>query len=114
MFTFADVLIDGLWVAGLAGLVATLSYMAWYRHQQGWSWPVAFRMPRLLTPFCLSLTLFCIGMALNGRMSISPAPLWESIAWSVLIMLFAFFSLAYWMAGARRGWNTPIEGGASS
>ncbi len=111
MFTFADVLVDGLWVIGLAGLVATFSYVGWYRQQQGWNWPVAFRMPRLLMPFCLSLAFFCIGMALNGRASVPPAPLWESAAWSILIVLFAFFSLAYWMAGVRRGWDTPIQGG---
>ncbi len=111
MFTLLDVLVDGLWVFGLAALLATFSYMNWVRNRRDWTWRFTLSTPRLLTPLCLSLDLFCIGMAVNGRLSIPPAPLWESMAWSILVVLFTFFALAYWLAGARRGWDTPIEGG---
>ncbi|NJN83492.1 MAG: hypothetical protein HC802_15225 [Caldilineaceae bacterium] len=109
MFDLFDVLIDALWVLGLAGLLATFSYMSWYRGLQGWSWGYALSVPRMLFPLCLSLTIFCVGLALNGVTSFQPAPWWETTAWSILALLFAVQTVIYGVAGLRHGWDTPLE-----
>lgn len=69
-----------------------------------------FGVPRTLCPLCLSLTLACIGMALSGLMWLPAAPWWQTMAWSMLAVLFGAQAVAYAVAGRRRGWNTPIEG----
>jgi hypothetical protein len=109
MFTFQDVLIDALWVLGLAGVLATFSYMSWYRDVQRWRWRRAWSVPRLLFPLCLSLTVFCVGIALNGLTSWQPAPWWESTLWSVLALLFGAQSVVYGLAGQAHGWDAPTE-----
>ena len=105
-----EVLIDALWILGLACLLATLSYMSWYRNVRGWKWTYAFSLPRVLVPICLSLELFCIGLAINGLTSYWPAPWWESLAWTLLALLFAIQTVVYGVAGIRYGWDTPVEG----
>ena len=110
MFTPLSLFSDALWVMGLAGVLATFSYMAWQRGLQHWSWGHTFSLPRLLVPLCLSLFLFCAGMAVNGFIAFLPAPWWDTAAWSVLSLLFAVQLFIYLRAGRRQGWDTPIEG----
>jgi hypothetical protein len=109
MIRWQDVLSGALWVLGLAGLLATLSYMSWVRSRHAWAWRDLFSLPRLLIPFCLSLELFCIGLAVNGALAYQPAPWWEIVAWSLLALVFAVQTLIYGWAGVQRGWDTPIE-----
>ncbi|MFN8487286.1 MAG: hypothetical protein U0350_06810 [Caldilineaceae bacterium] len=109
MLRVQDVVTDALWIVGLAGLLATFSYMSWYRSRQGWSWRYLFSLPRLLVPFCVSLELFCIGLAVNGAVAYQPAPWWETAAWSILAVIFALQTVIYGWVGIRRGWDTPID-----
>jgi hypothetical protein len=110
MFTLQEVLIDALWILGLAGLLATFSYMDWYRGIRGWKWGDMLRIPRTLFPFYLSLTILGIGLALNGLTASQLAPWWETVAW-VLLSLFCFMhAIIYSVAGRQRGWDTPTEG----
>ena len=55
------------------------------------------------------LELFAIGLAINGISAIQPAPWWETIAWSILALLFAVQTVIYGIAGLRYGWDTPLE-----
>jgi len=110
MIAWQTVFIDALWVLGLAGALATLSYISWYRSVVHWSWARAFSAPRALTPLTVSMELFSIGMAMNGLVAYRPAPWWETAAWSILAILFAVQTVIYGMAGMRYGWNTPLEG----
>lgn len=109
MITLQSLFADALWVLGLAGALATFSYMAWYRDFNGWRWKVVLKLPRLLAPLCLSLTLFSVGMLLAGLFAFYPSPWWQTAAWSVLSLLFALQSAVYLRAGRRRGWDIPIE-----
>ena len=109
MLTLPSLLSAGLWILGLAGVLATLSYVDWRRSLQRWRWGYVLTLPRLLSPFCLSVTLFCTGMALSA-ITQSSAVWWQIAAWSVLTVVFAFYAIQFTLAGRRNGWDTPIEG----
>jgi hypothetical protein len=67
-------------------------------------------MPRMLSPLCLSLALFCLGMALNGVVADQSPPWWQTATWSVLTVLFAVQCVLVTLDGRRKGWDAPIEG----
>lgn len=109
MISLTDVLIDALWVLGLAGVFATFSYMDYYRRLLGWRWRDAWSRPRLLAPLSLSLFVFSVGVGLNGATAFQPDPWWQTALWAVMGVLFAWQTVIYWMAGRRRGWDRPLE-----
>ncbi len=109
MFTLRQLLFDALWVLGVASLLATFSYMNWVRAARSLGWKTMFSLPRFLIPLCVSLELFCIGLAVNGAMAYQPAPWWETGAWSGLALIFAIQTIIYGWAGLQHGWDTPIE-----
>ncbi|MBX3001076.1 MAG: hypothetical protein KF893_21315 [Caldilineaceae bacterium] len=109
MFTLTDVLIDALWILGLAGVFATFSYIDYYRHLRRWRWRDAWQRPCLLTPLSLSLTIFSLGLTLNGVTAYQPAPWWETLIWGVMTLIFAWQTFLYAQAGRRRGWDLPVE-----
>ena len=98
-----------LWIIGLAGGLATLAYMLWFRSMNGWRWSQVLSLPRMLIPLSVSLELFSIGLAIDGITAIQPAPWWETTAWSILALLFAVQTVIYGVAGLRHGWDTPLE-----
>ena len=110
MITLPSLLFDSLWSSDLPAL-ATMSYMSWYRGaQKGWKWAHTSSDPHL-APLTISLVLFCSGMALSGATSRGwPAPWWQTFAWSLLAVLFAFQAVQYVLLGRRTGWDSPIEG----
>jgi hypothetical protein len=109
MLTVQSIVVNALWIVGLAGVLATLSYTAWYRSAQGWRWRQVFSLPRMLIPLSVSLELFSIGLAINGISATPPAPWWETAAWSILALVFAVQTVIYGVAGLRYGWDTPLE-----
>jgi hypothetical protein len=109
MLSLQNLIINALWVLGLAGVLATLSYMSWYRSARGWRWRRVFSLPRMLIPLSVSLELFSIGLAINGLTAFQQAPWWETTAWSILALLFAVQTVIYGLAGLRHGWDTPLE-----
>ncbi len=109
MFSLQEIFIDALWIIGIAGVLATLSYMNWYRSANNWTWRQLFNLPRMLIPLCVSMEFFCIGVAVKGVLAVQPAPWWETVAWSALAVLFAIQTVAYGIAGVRYGWDTPLE-----
>jgi hypothetical protein len=104
-----NLIINALWVLGLAGVLATLSYMSWYRSARHWRWRRVFSLPRMLIPLSVSLEFFSIGLAINGLTAAQRAPWWETAAWSILALLFAIQTVIYGLAGLRHGWDTPLE-----
>jgi hypothetical protein len=110
MISAPSLLSNSLWVLGLAGVLATFSYMSWLRGVRRWSWRYTLKTPIFLTPFTCSLFLFSGGIALTGLFSGAPTPWWQTIAWSVLTLLFGVQTLAYAWAGRQGGWDAPIEG----
>jgi len=104
-----ELFINALWIVGLAGVLATFSYMAWYRSTREWPWARVFSLPRMLIPLSVSLEFFSIGLAISGIIALQPAPWWETTAWSILAFLFAVQTVVYGLAGLRRGWDTPLE-----
>ncbi|CAN5552758.1 hypothetical protein BH10CHL1_BH10CHL1_24070 [soil metagenome] len=109
MIRWQDLFSSALWIVGLAGMLATVSYMSWYLSRHPGNWRLLFSLPRLLIPFCLSLEIFCMGLAINGALAYQPAPWWETAAWSVLALVFALQTVIYGWVGVQRGWDTPIE-----
>lgn len=111
---FLSVFTDVLWVAGLIGVIATLSYANWQRETRRWRWKTVLSLPRYLTPLCLSLTLLSGGLCLAGATGHHNAATWETIIWGVITILFAIQVAAYSAIGTRRGWSAPIEGANES
>jgi len=110
MISVQSLVSDALWILGLAGALATVSYVSWLRGVKQWVWAYTLSTPLLLAPLSLSLCLFSGGMALSGVFSAWPAPWWQIIAWSLLAALFAVQAVLYVRTGRRAGWETPIEG----
>ena len=110
MLSIQGLLAASLWIVGLASLLATISYGFWYSRARELGLRQSFKVPRILVPFCLSLELFSIGLAMNGRTGFHPAPWWESMVWSVLALMFAIQTVVYGLAGKRFGWDSPVEG----
>ena len=109
MLTLPNLLSAGFWILGLAGILATGSYINWYRGLHRWRWSYVLALPRLLSPFSLSFVLFCSGMALSAITN-QPTVLWQIAVWGVLALIFAFYAVQFTLAGRREGWDTPIEG----
>ncbi|HHW88832.1 MAG TPA: hypothetical protein GX400_21805 [Chloroflexi bacterium] len=110
MISVQSLVSDALWVMGLAGALATFSYVNWMRGVRCWTWSYMLSTPMLLAPLSFSLCLFSGGMALAGLFSAWPSPTWQIIAWSVLAALFGLQTLLYVRAGRSTGWDAPIEG----
>ncbi|MBE2238050.1 MAG: hypothetical protein IAE81_09690 [Caldilineaceae bacterium] len=110
MISLQSLFSDALWVFGLAGVLATASYMNWVRGVRQWTWARTLNTPMLLAPLCFSLFLFSGGMTLAAFFSAWPTPWWQMIAWSVLAVLFGVQGVLYARTGRRTGWDAPIEG----
>jgi hypothetical protein len=109
MMTIELLIGHALWVLGLSGALATLSYLSWLRGVRGWSWSYTVQIPLFLFPLSVSLFLFSGGLALTGLWAAPSAPWWQWLAWSVLAVLFGGQSVLYLRAGRRTGWEAPIE-----
>ncbi len=114
MFTLTDVLIDALWILGLAGVFATFSYMDYYRHLRHWRWREVWQRPLMLTPLSVSLTVFSLGLALSGATAYQPDPWWQTLIWATMTLLFGWQSVLYSRIGIKQGWSNPIEDSAAT
>jgi hypothetical protein len=91
------------WVLGVAGVVATWSYMSWYRHIPRWSIVDALGTPMFQTPLYASLTLFCLGLLLI-EIVLPPQTLWRPGIWGLFGLFFAIQSV---MSG--RQWRQQYQ-----
>lgn len=110
MISMQTIVSSIFWVLGLAGVLATVSYVNWVRSGSHWTLACTLQMPLLLAPLSISLFFFSGGMALTMLFAAPPAPWWQMIAWSILAGLFGVQAVMYTRAGYRHGWATPIEG----
>jgi hypothetical protein len=79
-----DVLTNGLWIGGLAGILATFSYYDYIASHRGKPRRSVLNSPLAVFYFSLSATAFCLGCALSGGG-------WPvRVAWGVLAMVFAW------------------------
>lgn len=107
MLTLADVFIDALLVLGLAGVLATASFMDACRRVRGWNWSLALSMPCMLVPLCSSLLL------VSARMAVRPggSP-WFGALWALLSVIFLGAAVVIASLGRRHGWDTPVKEGS--
>lgn len=108
LIDFRAVFFDALWILGLAGVLATLSYTDWYRLQKGWRWRTLWDRPCFVVPLSVSLLVFCVGVALSGATAYTPDPWWQTALWALLALLFAVQAGIYARAGMRHGWDVPV------
>ena len=83
MVDWLGVVTNGLWVLGLAGMLAALSYFDYYARTRGRPVRQVLNAPMFFRPFSLAGVLFCVGVAVSG------VSWWQRVAWAVLAALFA-------------------------
>lgn len=82
MIDWFSVLVNSLWIIGLALALSTVSYASWQAsliRQKTWN---KFKEPGYLACFSIAAVLFCAGLAGTAD------TLWETILWAVLGLLF--------------------------
>lgn len=110
MVTKLSILFNALWIVGLAGLLATISYADWLRKLRGWSWKQTFALPGFEVSFNLSLALTSLGIALSGWYGTPSQPLWQTMLWIVLVILFVIQCIGNARLGRKYGWDgVPSE-----
>ncbi len=108
MIDFRTALFDALWILGLAGVLATCSYLDWVRLQRGWRWRSLWDRPCFVVPLSVSLALFCGGVGLSGATADPPDPRWQTGVWGFLALIFVVEALLYARAARSRGWEAPV------
>jgi hypothetical protein len=110
MVTLQNVLVDTLWVIGLAGLLATISDRAWRRHRHQWSWRQAYATPRARLAVSFSPLLVCSGAAGRSILSRHPGEPWPAVVWVILSILYIIQTVSYARVGDKYGWDSSTEG----
>jgi hypothetical protein len=82
MVDWLGVVTNGLWVLGLAGMLATLSYLDYYARIRGQPVRQVLNAPMFVRPFSWAAVVFCLGVAASG------GSWWQRAAWAVLAVLF--------------------------
>ena len=83
MMDWLGVVTNGLWVLGLAGMLAALSYFDYYAKIRDQPVRRVLKAPMFVRPFSWAGLIFCVGMATSG------GSWWQRVAWVVLAVLFA-------------------------
>ena len=81
MIDWLAVAANGLWVLGLAGMLAALSYFDNYARLRGQSTRQVLKAPMFICPFAWSAAVFCLGVAASG------GSWWQRVAWVALAVL---------------------------
>jgi hypothetical protein len=95
-----------LWVLGISISLAALSHVRWAAKRDGVRLRKALSWDSFLAPFCAGLALFAAGMAWGATR------LWETIAWSVLALLFIVQAVLAWRSRSKPG--EGAEGGETA
>jgi hypothetical protein len=82
MIDWLGVVTNGLWVLGLAGMLAALSYFDYYARIRGQPVRRVLNTPLFVRPFSWAGLIFCVGIAASG------GSWWQRVAWIVLAALF--------------------------
>jgi len=97
MIDWISLLVNSLWIIGLALALSTLSYASWQAsitRQKTWH---KLKEPGYLISFSIAAVLFCAGLAGTSDTT------WETILWAVLGLLF----LIQLFVGILQRKNTP-------
>jgi len=78
MIDLWKVLASGLWILGLAVILAGLSWAHWIAATAGIRLGAALRRPDVQRVLDVGLALFCVGLAATGRAR------WEQVLWGAL------------------------------
>ena len=95
MIDFQAVFIDSLWLVGLAGVLVTFSYQDWRRSVLGRDWRHHWKQPAFQRPLTLSLTVFSLGLTLNGTTYQVPVPWWQTAIWTLMTLALGVQTLLY-------------------
>jgi len=94
MIPWWSVFFNGLWICGLAVILAGFSYHYWLAHQEGRRLGGQLQGSAFRQVFWLGLAL--VGAGLAGTND----GIWELIIW-ILVMLYSLFNLVV----VRKGWR---------
>jgi hypothetical protein len=94
MMEWLGVVTNGLWVLGLAGMLAALSYFDYYAKIRGQPVRRVLNAPMFVRPFSWAGLIFCVGVAASG------GSWYQRVAWVVLAVLSA---MQIWQA------REPVE-----
>ncbi len=108
MHPLQGLLINGVWVFGLAALFATCSYMSWLRRERGWSIRQLACLPVALTPFYLSLTIFCVGLLLTESLLVVDGDWWRPYLLLLFVLYFSIQTILLAQTGRKKGWEKPV------
>jgi len=90
---FWGIAVNGLWILGLAVLLAVLSWANWAAGTQRIRFRAVLGRPNVQQRLVLGLFLLCMGLAATGR------AWWERALWGFLA---AVFVVSAWLAGRSR------------
>ncbi len=82
MIDWFGIVTNGLWVLGLAGMVATLSYFDYCAWSQGKPVRQVLKAAMFVRPFSWAVATFCLGVAASS------GSWWQRVAWAALAVLF--------------------------
>jgi hypothetical protein len=82
MIDWLGVVTNGLWVLGLAGMLAALSYCDYYAKIRGQPVRQVLNAPMFIRPFSWAAAVLCVGVATCG------GSWWQRVAWVALAVLF--------------------------
>ncbi len=68
MIDWYGVLVNGLWIGGIAMVWAVFSWGAYARHERVWGWRAVLSDPALQKPLAAGLALIALGLSLHPRM----------------------------------------------
>jgi hypothetical protein len=94
MIDWLGVVTNGLWMLGLAGMLATLSYFDYNTRSYGKPARQVLNAPMFIRSFSWAAATFCLGVAASG------GSWWQRVAWIVLAVLFG---VQAWQARAPAG-----------
>ena len=83
MIDWVGVATNSLWLFGLAGVLATLSYYEYLAKAIGKPFRQILNNSTFVGSFSWAIALFCVGVAGSG------GSWWQRVAWAVLAILFA-------------------------
>lgn len=85
-----------LWIFGLAGLLATLSFVHWQAGQQGQALLPTLGQPPIRLLIAAGFGLVALGQALSATAS------WAVGGWALLLVLAGWSGIAAWRGGLSR------------
>ena len=75
---------NGLWIAGLSTILAVVSYVHWWAHDQGLTLRQALTRNEFRFPFLIGALLFAVGLLATSRLW------WERIGWATVVLLLSW------------------------